>query len=446
MKSAVAIDLGGGSGRVMKVTLSENAFTLESIHRFDNRIIEKDGGLFWDTEYLFSEIEKGLGMIAFEKGDSISLDTWGVDYVLVKKDGMPFSPPHCYRDGRTTGMLSQVLEKVDGGTLYKETGLQFMEINTLFQILSEKSDIRDTTLLFMPDYFLYRLSGVMNSELSIASTSQMLSPLTRDWNLPLLGKLSDNFPRLLPPTKPGTVLGPWKGNRDVSVISSAGHDTEAALAAVPSLPGEDFLFLSSGTWSLFGAELEKPVLSAESAAAGLSNESGAGGRYAYLKNITGLWMVQCLKREWGISYDDMEAEAEKAEPFMAFIDADDPLFSAPGPMEGRIRSYLERTGQKPLGTRGQITRTVFESLALKYRLTRDLIEKTTGKKYSVLHMVGGGVKSPMLSLFAASALGITVTAGPAEATVYGNAMLQFIAKGDIGSLEEGRALISRFLK
>ncbi len=438
MSRAIAIDLGGSSGRVMLVTLSVGILHLDNIHRFDNKIIEKEDHLFWDIEYLESEIFKGLDKIKFQKGDSISVDTWGVDYVLIDNSGKSLNPFH-YRDSRSVESFNSAVEKLGRESLYKESGLQMMNINTLFQLMSEEQCLEGKTLLFMPDYFLYKLCGEKNTEISIASTSQMLNPITKEWNNSLLSNLLPSRPLLMPVNKSGIRLGYYVKNKGIDVISGCGHDTQAALVAVPS-DEKDFLFLSSGTWSLFGTELDEPILTKDALECDLTNEIGFGNKIAFLKNIIGLWIVQQLKREWNISYDEMETLAKNSTPFKAFIDLEDSSFVAPGPMERRIKEYVKKTEQSELITKGEIVRTVFESLALKYREAKEQIERCTNKQYSTLYMVGGGCKSPLLSEFTASALGLQVIKGPVEATVYGNALIQFITKGELKGLEEARAL------
>jgi len=440
MSVAIAVDLGGSSGRVMKVTLQDRTLSLEQVHRFDNVILEKGEGLYWDVDYLFSQIQEGLALIDYQKGDSISVDTWGVDYTLVDKNGKLLDIPHHYRDSRTEGYLASTLTKVEAKELYQQTGLQFMEINTLFQLMSEKALDEESTLLFIPDYFLYLLSGVKNTEMSIASTSQMLNPLTKDWNRDFLKTLKVKLPNLLDVSKSGKVLGPWVKHDSVSVISGCGHDTQAALVAVPAKE-KDFLFLSSGTWSLLGTELDEPILTEEAFKANLTNEVGYGNKTAFLKNLIGLWVIQQLKAEWKISFNEMEELAEKSDAFVAFLDLDDPLFVAPGPMEIRIQEYARRTGQRVPQTRGEACRCVNESLALKYRLAKEQIEHCTNKKYETLYIVGGGSKSPMLSQYTANALKLNVVVGPVEATVCGNALIQFLTRGEINSITEARALI-----
>lgn len=434
MSRAIAIDLGGSSGRVIAITLCDGKLSFESIHRFDNRILSTEEGDKWDIDYLLEGIKEGLGKIEFEKGDSISVDTWGVDYVLLDKDGKRVSDPFCYRDTRTNGMVEALKEKISLEELYSRTGLQTMQINTLFQLMSEK---REGTLLMMPDYLLYELSGVKNSEMSACSTTQMVSPITKSWDKVLIQELGLERFHLLPVTKPGKMIGRYK--RAIT-ISGCGHDTQAALVAVPSID-EDFLFISSGTWSLMGTELKEPILSEKSEKMNLTNEIGYEGRISYMKNIVGLWILQCLKREWDTSYQKMEEEAIVSPAFECFIDPDDPAFTPTGNMEDRIIAYLMRSGQKIPQTRGGIVRCVYESLAMKYRLTRDQIEEITGKRYPRVHIIGGGSQDLTLSSFAASALGIPAILGPVEATAYGNALVQFLAKGELKSLEEARRVI-----
>ena len=433
MARAIAIDLGASSGRVMLITLSDGNIELETIHRFSNHIIDMEG-LHWDLPYLRNEIQKGLDMIAFQDGDSISVDTWGVDYVLLDDDGNIVSEPFCYRDSRTEGAS----EEAGPEDLYMRTGIQIMDINTIFQLMREK---RTGTVMFLPDYFLFWLSGMMNTELSIASTSGLLDPYGRTWDMELIREKNLGVFSFLPVTESGNITGRYVRNKNVIIISGCGHDTEAAIAAVPAL-SEDFMFLSCGTWSLMGTEISSPIITADSMKAGFTNEAGYGEKTAFMKNIVGLWILQCIKDELGIGYQEMEELAMEAEPFQGFIDTDHPVFSPPGPMIERIRSYLNRTGQKSPDDVAGIIRIVNESLAMKYRLTRDEIERCTGRHYGKLYIVGGGSKSEMLCSFTAEALGIPVIAGPSEATAYGNAFIQLIARGEVKDISEARKIIA----
>jgi rhamnulokinase len=439
MAKAIAVDLGGSSGRAMEVTLSGTNLTMKMIHRFPNRILQRADGLYWDVPYLMEEIEHGLSLVDFSEGESLSVDTWGVDYGLVDGKGFLSAPPHHYRDPRTNGKLAEVLTHVSPEELYHSSGVQFMEINTLFQVMCD-GNVQDKTLLFMPDLILYLLSGVMSTECSSASTSGMLNAVTHGWNRQLFEELSLSLPKLLPVNPSGRVLGNWKKNKNAEVISSCGHDTQAAMVAVPAKE-KDFLFLSSGTWSLLGTELDAPVLAEEARNFNLSNEVGYGGKTAFLKNLIGLWVIQELKREWDSDYETMDAMAREAKSFSCFLDLDDPLFVAPGPMEERIKRYAEKSGGPVPETRGEIVRSVYESLAMKYRMAKEQIERCTGKRYSKLYIVGGGGQSRILSEFSASAMNVTVIQGPVEATVLGNALVQFMTRGLVKDVREARTIV-----
>ncbi|MGN0906440.1 MAG: rhamnulokinase family protein, partial [Bullifex sp.] len=343
----------------------------------------------------------------------------------------------CYRDARSYSAFDKVMKEKGAHWLYSASGLQNMSMNTLYQLMSERDDIRGRILLFMPDYLTWRLTGIKKAELSIASTSQILDPHTHNWSGELLSLLGKNVPVLPPISLPGTPAGSWNG---ISVISVCGHDTQSAIAAVPAAE-DDFIFLSCGTWSLFGTELEKPLINEKTERMNLTNEIGYDGKVSFMKNLTGLWIVQQLHEEWGLDYSEMDALAEKCGSTGVFIDTDDPLFASPGRMEEKICTYLVQSGQHKPRTKGELVRIVYESLAMKYRTVRDELEECTGKHHSVLYMFGGGVKSSLLAGLTADTLGIPVVCGPEEATVIGNALVQFISRGIISSLREGRNLV-----
>ena len=437
MKKAIAIDLGASSGRVISITLSEGTLSLDVIHRFDNYLIEGDT-LRWNLDRIEKEIGAGLEKISFCAGDSISVDTWGVDYVLLDADGSILDTPFCYRDERTDGAIQKAEKMISAKELYMRTGIEVLEINTLFQLMAEQ---QRGLVMFIPDYLLSRLSGIMNTEISIASTSGLINPYTRSWDTDLIHLLGLSDFSFLPSKASGKRIGEYKHDSSVSIISGCGHDTEAAAVAIPS-EKHDFLFLSCGTWSLMGTETDCPIITESSEESAFTNETGFDGKNLFMKNITGLWILQCLKKELKKSYDEMEEEAAASSPFIAFIDTDAPVFKAPGPMKERILSYIRETDQKIPASDGEIFRLVNESLAMKYRLTRDKIEQCTGKHYEEIHIVGGGSQSALLCSFTSSSLAIPVIAGPVEATAYGNALIQFMTRGEIPSLKEARKLVS----
>ena len=435
MARAVAIDLGASSGRVIIVTLEDGRLSLETVHRFENRPLATGDGLMWDLSRLTEEIDRGLAQIDFQQSDSISVDTWGVDYVLVDDHDRVISQPFCYRDSRTEGCCEKAGKHIPLEELYRITGTQVLEMNTIFQLMREKG--KSGCMMFIPDYLLFHLSGQKKTEISIASTSALMDIRSRCWSERLRAISGIQRFSFLPVIQSGTVLGPYLKDSRVSIIAGCSHDTQAATSMLG-----DNLFISCGTWSLMGAVADNPVTSPQSMEEGFTNECTLGGRISYMKNLTGLWILQCLKDEWHSSFQQMESEALQAEPLRAFIDTDDPSFSKPDGMEEKIRDYLVRTDQEVPVTRGGLVRIVNESLAMKYRNTRDSIERLTGRHFTEIHIVGGGSRSEMLCSCTACALGIPVVAGPAEATAYGNALIQFLARGVIQDIEQGHSLIS----
>lgn len=455
----LAIDFGASSGRVMLGTYDGNKITAKEIHRFSNDPVIVNGTMYWDVLRLFYEIKQGLIKAkAYGKIDSIGVDTWGVDFGLLDEAGYLLENPVHYRDSRTEGMVERGFELMPREEFYQQTGNQFMEINTAFQLLSLKEQRpellgRADCLLLMPDLFNYFLSGVKKSERSIVSTTQMSNPYEIGWAKEVVKKLGipENILTEVVPT--GTVLGPILpeiqeelGVGAMDVIAIAGHDTQCALTAVPSNE-DDFIFVSCGTWSLFGTELDTPIVNKKSEELNVTNETGTEGKTSFLKNIIGLWLIQESRRQWiregeEYSFSELEKMAEEAESFQCFIDPDAPEFVPAGNVPERIRAYCERTGQKVPQTKGQIVRCINESLALKYRYSLEEIKACTGKEYHAIHMVGGGTQSKLLCKFTAHANGIPVIAGPVEATVYGNIAIQLMAKGKIADLKEARKVVS----
>lgn len=455
----LAVDFGASSGRVMLGTYDGDKITVEEIHRFSNDPIIVNGTMYWDVLRLFHEIKQGLIKAkAYGSVDSIGVDTWGVDFGLLDEKGYLLENPVHYRDGRTEGMVDKGFTLIPRERFYEMTGNQFMEINTAFQLLALKEQRpelldRADCLLLMPDLFNYFLSGVKKSERSIVSTTQMSNPMEPGWVMEVAEKFGIPKKILTEVVPTGTLLGPIRkeireelGIEDIDVVAVAGHDTQCALTAVPAKE-DDFIFVSCGTWSLFGTELEKPVLTKQSEELNITNETGTDGRTSFLKNIIGLWLIQESRRQWiregkEYSFSELEKLAEAAEPFRSFIDPDAPEFSPSGNVPGRIREYCEHTGQKVPQTEGEIVRCINESLALKYRYALEEIRACTGKDYQAIHMVGGGIQSKLLCKFTAYASGIPVIAGPVEATVFGNIAIQLMSKGVIKDLKEARAVIA----
>ena len=441
MKTVLAFDFGASTGRAIRATFDGKEIAYEEIHRFDNIPKEVDGHVCHDVDMIFSEIKTAIQKAG--KVDSIAFDTWGVDYALLDKEGNIIHEPYHYRDERTKDALEKVFAKISPDELYGETGNQIMNINTLFQLVSDDNLDKADKLLFMPDLFAYLLTGKKVCETTIASTSQMLGLKDKKWSKKVLGTFGireDLFPEIC---ESATINGDYKGT---PVVSVAGHDTQCAVAAMPT-DSENAAFLSCGTWSLIGCELDEAVMTAESNSLELSNELGANGKINFLKNISGLWLIQETRRDLAktdrkYSYNELEMMARDSERFKCFIDPDAPELSAHGNLPDKIKAYCRSTNQTAPETIGEIVRCIYESLALKYRLALEQITECTGKKFDVLHLMGGGTKDGFLCELASQSLGIPVIAGPIEATALGNIMLQLIALGEIKTIEEGRKIIA----
>ena len=440
MSRVLAFDFGASTGRAILAEYKDDNLNYSEVHRFDNNLTKKDGLLCWDFPYLLNEVKKAIDMV--KNVDALAFDTWGVDYGMLDEDGNLISLPVCYRDERTKDMPKKVFESISNSKLYELTGNQIMPINTLFQLCSEKIGNADT-FLFMPDLFAYSLCGAKTVEQTIASTSQMLDLKNVKWQNEVF-KVTGMNEKLLPTiVKSATVAGEYKG---IKVIKVAGHDTQCAVAAMPASENESPAFLSCGTWSLIGCENDEPILSEKSMNDELSNELGANGKINYLKNISGLWLIQEIRRNFKsegkeYSYNDMEQLARKEDAFKFFIDPDDDSFATPGNMPQKICAFCEKTGQGKPESDGAMIRCIYESLAMKYRFAVNQISENTGNKFDVLHLLGGGTKDTFLCQMTADSLNMSVVAGPTEATALGNIILQLIALGDIKDVNEGRELI-----
>jgi rhamnulokinase len=452
----LACDLGAESGRVMLGTLSGGKISLEELHRFPNTPIQRDGSLHWDIAALFSEVKAGLRKAAERDVPivSISTDSWGVDYVLLDQHGEIMPPTFHYRDPRSARGIERMHALAPWEKIFDETGIQFMPLNTLYQVAAEDPQrlVRASQLLMIGDAFNHYLSGVAKAEESLASTSQFYNPRSRDWSAPLLNAL--NLRReLLPPIVPsGTRLGVLKpelaretGLPQIDVIASCSHDTGAAVAAVPA-SGGNWAYLSSGTWSLMGVELDASLINDRARALNFTNEIGFGGSVRLLKNISGLWIVQECRREWAragqdFDYAELTQLATEAKPFAALINPADARFLPLGEMPQRIAAFCRETGQTPPRTSGETIRCALESLALLYRRTLSSIEELTGQNIERLHIVGGGSRNELLNQFTANALEIPVLAGPVEATALGNVLVQAIARGEVKSLSAAREIV-----
>ncbi len=459
MKRVLAFDFGASSGRAIVGCFDGSKITLEEVHRFSNDPVSVHGTTYWDVLRLFHDIKQGLIKARLSGGfDSIGIDTWGVDFGLIDEHGLLLENPIHYRDKRTVGILEEAFKKIPKEKLYELTGIQFMELNTVFQLLSLRQQRpylldRADKMLFMPDLFAYLLTGVKSTEYSIATTSQMIDIKTGDWCDEIFEKL--DLPKRLTTdiVKPGTIIGTLTdgvceecGVDKVPVVAVCEHDTQSAITAVPC-PEGDFAFLSSGTWSLFGTELAEPIVNEKTLGINITNEGGYGDSTGFLKNIIGLWLIQESRRQFAregtqYSYAELEKLALAAEPFACFIDPDAPEFVPHGDIPGRVKEYCRRTGQYVPETVGEIMRCIYESLAMKYRLTFEKLRDCTERDYEVIHVIGGGTKDTLLCRLTANACARKVVAGPIEATVLGNIAVQLLASGDIKSIEEARRIVA----
>jgi rhamnulokinase len=458
----LAIDLGAESGRGMLACLSGGRLTLSELCRFPNVPVRLQEGLHWDILRLWSEIRGALALAGKEKGRALSgigVDTWGVDFALLDRHGALLANPYHYRDGRTDGMLREAFRRVPRENVFAQTGIQVMQINTLYQLLAMSmrgSPVLELaeTILTIPDLINYWLTGRAVCEFTNATTTQCFDPREGTWARALLRKLG--IPTKIFPAvhQPGTKLGellPFVGDEvglgQTPVLLPACHDTGSAVVAVPA-EGKDFAWLSCGTWSILGVEVPEPVIDDRTLESNFTNEGGVLHTTRLSKNIMGLWLVQECKRMWArdgddLSYDALTRLASEAPPLVSVFDADDPVFLNPGDMPSRIRDLCKRTKQKVPDDRGALVRAALESIALKYRWVLTRLEAIVGKRLEPIHMVGGGTQNRLLCQLTADATGRSVVAGPVEATATGNALMQAIALGHLGSLEDARAVVRR---
>lgn len=457
-KHVLAIDIGASSGRVMLVSFDGMQMSLKELHRFSNVPVLLGDTMHWDFLRLFQEIKTGL-LKAKQYGEIISLgiDTWGVDFGLIDRYGRLMENPVHYRDGRTRGLLKESFKKIDEQAFYELTGNQFMEINTAFQLMAVKKYQtenleRAKAMLLMPDLFQYFLSGEMHSESSIASTTQLFDMRQQKWSYEIMKKLELPVSIFQPILSGGSRSGQLRsailnelGLKPMTVVSVAGHDTQSAMAAIPE-KADDFIFISCGTWSLFGTELSTPIMNQKSKQYNITNEVGIEGRYSFLKNIIGLWLIQESRQQWlreGREYNfgELEKLAGEAEGFASLINPDAPELIAAGDIPRRIQAICQRTNQRVPLSPGEVVRCVNESLALKYRMALEEVMECTGKEYQTIHLVGGGAQSAMLCQMTANACQRQVAAGPVEATVFGNAAVQFMTDGVMKNLKDARQII-----
>jgi rhamnulokinase len=446
MPRLAAVDLGAQSGRVAVGTFDGERLAVEEVHRFDNVPVTRDGVLRWDFERLYRDALDGLAAAA--PIDSVAVDSWGVDFGLVDGEGRLLADPVHYRDARRAATVERVYERVPPRELYERTGIQLLPINTVFELaalVAENDPVLAAaqTLLLIPDLVHSRLCGSRSTELTNATTTQCFDPYAGTWARDLLERLeipAGLFPEVVPP---GTTLGATPDG--ATVIAVATHDTGSAVAAVP-FGHHDSVFVSAGTWSLVGMEVDRPLITDATFAANLTNEGGVAGTFRLLRNVTGLWLLHESRRAWSAtghhhSFEELSDLAAAAPALRAFVDPDDGSFATPGDMPARIAAFCERTGQPAPDGPGATARCILESIALKHALTVDLLREVTGADPVELHVVGGGARNDQLCRWTAQATGLPVLAGPEEATLVGNLLVQATALGELSSLEEARAVV-----
>jgi len=457
----IAVDLGAESGRVMLASLSDEKLSLQEMHRFANDPVEENGTLRWDVDRLFAEIKKGIkkALTREKKIQSIGVDTWGVDFGLIDSNGQLVEKPYHYRDARTIGVLDRASETLSRRDIYQNTGIQFLPFNTLFQLIAcrqQNPEILEkaSSLLFMPNLFMYLLCGDISAEYTIASTSQLMNMKTGTWSDVILDTFG--IPREILPkiTAPGTrvavldkIIADETGCSRIPVIAVGTHDTASAVVAIPVDHDQNWAYLSSGTWSVMGVEISEPIMNEKSLECDFTNEGGVEDTIRLLKNIMGLWLVQECRRDWAgkgkkFDYDQLTQMASEAKPFSVCLNPDYHEFITPGNMPERINRYLKLTGQSEIHDKGQMVRVILEALAARYRQNLEHIESISGSHIDVLHIVGGGTRNELLNQLTADAIGRSVVSGPVEATVLGNVLVQAKAGGQIESLKQARKMIA----
>jgi rhamnulokinase len=446
-KSYLAFDLGASTSRAFLGTIRRATLEMQELHRFTTPVVEVGDHLFWDLDVMWAELQTGLrkARAAAPALRSLSVDSWGVDYVLLDASGAPVQNPHCYRDPRTGGVMERAFDVVPAAEIYAATGIQFLTFNTLYQVLAEArgSGLGDAELLLpIADYFNYRFSGRKVTEVSLASTTQLMDVNTRQWSRSLLEKFG--LKRSLWPeiVESGTRLGHALSDPQVEVVATCSHDTGSAIAAAPAAgSAESWVYISCGTWSLMGVERRTPLVSENAREAGFTNEAGLDGTIRFLKNLTGLWVLQECMREWrdssSIEWPDLEREARAerqagaAARAATYIDLDDPLFLPRGPMEERVHGYCRAHGLRKLESRGEIVLAILSSTAETYRRTLAELERITGTAYQRVYLFGGGSQNELLCELTAETCRREVVAGPVEATAMGNLLIQARTMGDL---------------
>jgi len=460
-KYFLAFDLGASSGRAILGILVDGKLELTEVHRFVNQMQLINGHYFWNIFTLFNELKTGLKKCIKEFGiqpESIGVDTWGVDFVHLNKEGLILSLPFAYRDSRTNTAMDDLFKVIPQEEVYARTGIQFMQFNSLFQLFSmvkDQSSLLEITdsILFMPDALNYLFTGVKKSEFSIASTSQMIVPGTCEWNYDLIEKAGIPTNMLQEIILPGTILGNIQdevvretGSKPVPVIAVAAHDTGSAIVSVPSSEN-NFVYLSSGTWSIMGIESRHPIISEQTRQLNFTNEGGVDGTTRFLKNIMGMWLIQEVQRIWEgegtkYSWPEMVELARQSEPFKFLINPDDSMFLNPRDMTQAVRDFCYQTAQGTPQSHGETIRCIYDSLALKYRFTLEQIRQVSEQPIEVIHIIGGGANNHFLNQLTADATGLLVIAGPTEATAIGNILIQAKALGYVGSLTEIRQIVA----
>lgn len=466
-KAYLAVDMGASSGRHLLGLFDGQQLRLEEVYRFENGAVDVAGRLYWDFLGLWSHVRKGLRAASNNFGQdifSVGVDTWGVDFGLLGRNDELLGNPYHYRDSRTNGMMEKAFGIVSREDIFRHTGLQFMQLNTLYQLLAMKlsaSPLLDMaeTLLMVPDLFHWLLTGVKCNEMTEASTSQFYNPVQGDWSVELLQRFSLPTGILSKITQPGTTLGTLRPNvaaecglPTTKVVLPGTHDTASAVMAVParSRPGTrpDWCYISLGTWALMGIESPQPVINDTVLKLNFTNEGGVGGTTRLLKNITGLWLVQECRRIWNqggenLDWESLNQLSAAEHPLQAFVNPDAADFMAPSDMPEAIRAFCGRTGQTVPESKGAVLRCALESIAMKFRHVLGMCEELAGGRIETIHIVGGGTKNRQLCQAAADACGRRVVAGPVEATAIGNLMMQVVAAGDVASIAEAREVISR---
>lgn len=447
--TVLAVDIGAESGRVHAVSLEHGRLRQRRVHRFRNRAVDVGGTLYWNVLALWDEVRRGIKMARPLAAASVGVDTWGVDFALLDERGRLLANPVHYRDRRTDGMMEALFARIPRERVFEATGIQFMPINTVYQLLSlvladDPQLDAAATFLTMPDLLHHWLSGARACEFSIATTTQLYDARNGRWSQPILDALGIDAGLFPPVVPPGTRLGSFEG---LQVIAPAGHDTACAVAGVPA-SDDDFAYVSSGTWSLVGVETDAPDVGATALAENVTNEGGVAGTTRLLKNVTGLWILQQCQRTWeedgaAFRYGDLVREAERVPGLRSLVDPDHPDFLVPGPHPAIVRAHCRATAQPEPVSTGETARAILDSLALAYRRALEAVERVAGRSVGRIHVVGGGSRNALLCQATADATGRPVTAGPAEATVLGNGAVQLMTLGALSDLKDARRAIAR---